>query len=388
MRQAARFPDATAKAALESGARRLRIAIATNGRFHVLDLARELDALGHEVRFYSWVPRRMALSYGLPARCHVNLLPLLAPLVAWQRFSPRVAPTLRERLITEAIDRTIAAVLEPCDVFIGMSGLILNAARAARRNHGAQIYLERGSRHILSQREILSDRPSAGPSDYTVSRELAGYALADRIAIPSSQVAESFARDPPAEAKLFVNPYGVDLDMFPERMSLPANEPKTVLAVGGWTYRKGADVLTQAIRSLDGVRLLHVGPLVDTPFPKDARFTHVDAVPQHRLAAYYSQAHVFALASREEGLALVQAQALAVGLPLVCTDRTGGIDLAHSPGLAERISVVPHGNPQALRDALARALRTAETLAPLLPADRASLSWRAYGERYSAELLG
>ena len=31
----------------------LRIAIATGGRFHVLDLARELDALGHEVRFYS-----------------------------------------------------------------------------------------------------------------------------------------------------------------------------------------------------------------------------------------------------------------------------------------------------------------------------------------------
>src|SRR5690242_18534482 len=35
---------------------RLRIAIATGGRFHVLDLARELAALGHEVQLYSFVP--------------------------------------------------------------------------------------------------------------------------------------------------------------------------------------------------------------------------------------------------------------------------------------------------------------------------------------------
>ena len=33
----------------DSGHRRLRIAVATLGRFHMLDLARELAALGHEV---------------------------------------------------------------------------------------------------------------------------------------------------------------------------------------------------------------------------------------------------------------------------------------------------------------------------------------------------
>ena len=65
--------------------RQLRIAIATFGRFHVLDLARELSALGHDVRFYSYVPRMRAIRFGLPKRCHVSLLVLLWPLVAMSR---------------------------------------------------------------------------------------------------------------------------------------------------------------------------------------------------------------------------------------------------------------------------------------------------------------
>ena len=44
-----------------------RIAIATAGRFHVLDLARELAALGHEVRFYSMLPPSRTASFGLQA---------------------------------------------------------------------------------------------------------------------------------------------------------------------------------------------------------------------------------------------------------------------------------------------------------------------------------
>ena len=48
----------------------LRIAIATNGRFHVLDLARELDRLGHHVTFYSLLPKWRSRQFGLSAdRC-------------------------------------------------------------------------------------------------------------------------------------------------------------------------------------------------------------------------------------------------------------------------------------------------------------------------------
>src|SRR4051794_11621955 len=77
----------------------LRVGIATSGRFHVLDLARELDALGVEVRFYSYVPRKRAETFGLPGRCHVALLPFLFPLVALERLLPRLFPRITQRLM-------------------------------------------------------------------------------------------------------------------------------------------------------------------------------------------------------------------------------------------------------------------------------------------------
>ena len=74
-------------------------------------------------------------------------------------------------------------------------------------------------------------------------------------------------------------------------------------------------------------------------FPTDdPRFVHIDPVPQTELARFYAEADAFVLASREDGFGVVLAQALASGLPVICTDRTGGADLAHTPALAQRIT--------------------------------------------------
>ncbi|MFR7464137.1 MAG: glycosyltransferase [Phocaeicola vulgatus] len=50
-------------------------------------------------------------------------------------------------------------------------------------------------------------------------------------------------------------------------------------------------------------------------------------IPESELVNYYSKAKVFVLLSKDEGLALVQPQAVACGLPLVITKHTGGDDL-------------------------------------------------------------
>jgi glycosyltransferase involved in cell wall biosynthesis len=366
----------------------MKIAIASMGRFHVLDLARELDHLGEDVAFYSYVPRGRAERFGLPLQCHRGLLPMVAPLVAWQHFAGGFLPLAQERAMAHALDSAVGVRLEPCDVFIGMSGAYLAAARHAKRRFGAQIWLERGSRHILSQRDILAGLGARGPSDFIVARELAGYELADRIVVPSTHVAESFAeRAPHLVRKLFVNPYGVDIDQFPARPAPGPEKPPTVIFVGALSLQKGADLLIEAIRRLDGVRLIHVGALVDVAFPDDPRFEHVDPVPQWRLKDFYARAHVFALASRQDGFGLVLTQALASGLPLVCTEWTGGPDLRLSRGLAERISVVPCDDVGALSAALATQLdQSVERPVPISEEDRALLTWGAYGRRYQEQL--
>jgi glycosyltransferase involved in cell wall biosynthesis len=370
----------------------LRIAIATSGRFHVLDLARELATRGHDVRLYSSLPHSRAERFGLAREYHRSLTTLVAPVVAWQRLAPKVMPAALSWMSVRAHDAAVSAMLEPCDVFIFMSGIYLNSAQRAKERYGAKLWLERGSRHILSQDNILSTVPGATrPFRDIIARELAGYQLADRIVVPSRHVAESFAHDPESAPKLFVNPYGVSLDMFPyrERKSR-AQGPLRIVFAGTWSWRKGCDVLEAAIRECKDVHLLHVGDIGDLNFPKrESMFEHLNAVPQAELTAIYHESDVFVHASREEGLSMVQVQALASGLPLICSDRTGGADLAATPALRSRITVVPHGNVTALNLAIESArdaVRVGVALPPLSHEDLHAISWQAYARRYNAEL--
>ena len=297
-----------------------------------------------------------------------------------------------ERLLTGSLDAIAARVIKPCDVFIGMSGMSTKAATAVRRRYGASVWIERGSRHILSQKEILENiRGMTGKpvSDNAVKRELADYALADTVVIPSLHVERSFLERGCPREKLFRNPYGVDLKMFPPTLA-PVDAQPTIIMAGTWSFQKGCDVLVTAWRHLRGVRLIHVGSAGDAPMPDSPDFEHHETVPMSRLKEFYSRAHVFVLASRQEGLALVQAQALGCGLRLVCTDRTGGEDLRELLPDPGRVTVVPPDDADVLRSALAEALRQAVTetgLRDFLGSARTKLSWRAYGERYSAELV-
>ena len=126
------------------------------------------------------------------------------------------------------------------------------------------------------------------------------------------------------------------------------------------------------------------------PFPNgDPQFTHHDKVDQQALAGMYAGADAFVLASREDGFGMVLSQALATGLPILCTKNTGGVDLQLTPALTDRIVVVDAGDREALQgglSSLAQRLLDGPELAPLVQADLDALGWDAYGERYSENL--
>ena len=113
----------------------MRIGIAASSRFHVLDLARELAARGHDVDFYSFLHRHRAMAFGLPGECHVDLFAMLAPAALWQFKAGKIAPKLQAAITWRWLDRVVEANLQPCDVFAFMSGMYLNAARSARQRY-------------------------------------------------------------------------------------------------------------------------------------------------------------------------------------------------------------------------------------------------------------
>jgi len=375
----------------------MRIAIVSSGRLWLCDLARELCALGHSVCFYSFVPPWRTRQFGLPGACNRWLGPYVAPVYATSRVLAKTRwATAAQHLLAVTLDRAAAHSVEACDVLIGASHLCLATMERVRRRFGAQIILERGSRHILSQRRILEDlgclRSGTPPvPDWIVHRELAEYALAHRIVVPSKHAERSFIEHGVAASKLFRNPYGVDLNMFPPTPAPPADAPPTIIMVGAWSARKGCDLLIDAWQKTKtgGTRLLHVGDVDGLALPSRPGFIHHDGVDQRRLTQWYGQAHVMALASREEGLALVQAQALASGLPLVATDFTGAEDLKECLADPSAVAIARVNDTDSFAAGLDQQLAKARAMVgmrDLLGTARTRLTWQAYGQRYDAML--
>ena len=374
---------------------KLRINLLTTGRFHLCDLARELDLLGHEVRFYSYVPKLRTRNFGLKDKCNYTIFLYIFPLLLLKKFFKiKSLDKILDQFTIIWLDIVASVIMKPCDVFIGMSGIAARSARIMKEKYNAKILIERGSRHILSQKEILSKIHQLYPStnivsEFDVKREMRTYELADTIVIPSRHVEESFTERGYKKVKLFKNPYGVSLKMFPPT-DAPGQANPTIIMVGTWSLRKGCDLLLKAWRQLERVKLIHVGSITDFDMPDDKGLEHYDAVNQWRLKLFYKRAHVFVLPSREDGFGMVLAQALACGLYLVCSDRTGGEDLLDYLSNKDLITVVPADNVPALVNAVRNSLEKAvkkSGLRNFIEGAKVHLDWRAYGERYNKFLL-
>ena len=313
----------------------MKVAVASVGPFHAFDLARQMDRLGHLEQLYTAYPSWRV--EGLPKEKVSSFPWLMAPAMIANRLGlNRVRDGLSIPMI-ETFDRWMAERLAPCDVFHCLSSFGLQSHRAARSKHGALTVCDRGSTHIEFQDEILRDEFArfgatfAGIDSRLVGRELEEYALCDLIFVPSAFVMRTFVDRGVPREKLRLNPYGVDLAMF-------HREPKSdrtfrVLFVGTVSLRKGLPYLFEAIEGLghSDIELCIVGALEAEMRPimakYEGRFRYIGAVARDELYKHYSQASVLVLPSIEEGLALVQAQAMACGVPVIATENTGAADL-------------------------------------------------------------
>jgi glycosyltransferase involved in cell wall biosynthesis len=207
---------------------------------------------------------------------------------------------------------------------------------------GIKVVLERGSSHAVFQRDILLDEYRSmnistveldkSFSPKRMERELLEYELADVVSIPSSFVKRSFLENDFVEKKLFVNAYGTDLLNF---TCIPhPHKPFRFIYSGTLSIRKGIHYLLEAFSNLNlpEAELWLVGKVEEEIKPCIIKYSAksikiLKPVPQQQLVELYNQCDVFVICSIEEGLAMVQTQAMACGLPLICTTNTGGDDL-------------------------------------------------------------
>ncbi len=306
----------------------MQIAQAVFGVFHHFELAHELNRRTHLEKLYSTWPWFRLRREGLP-RKKVETFPWIhTPEFQLARMgwsSDWIADQLSYANAL-AFDWWTDRKLPDCDALIAISGAGLKTGRRLQQT-GGKFICDRGSSHFRYQERIVSEeyrrwgvqRRVADIRD--IEREEEIYSVADLITVPSSFASRSFVEMGLAPEKIRTLPYGVRLENF-HRVGEPPSDCFEVLFAGGVRLRKGVPYLLDAFSQLklprkrlrlagsihpDMREMLGKLPLKDVEF--------VGSVPQSKLVELMSTSHVMVLPSIEEGLALVQGQALACELP-------------------------------------------------------------------------
>lgn len=375
--------------------------VCSAGRFHVFDLARQMQRQGYLGRLYTAYPKSKVDD--LPLDKVVTFPWLMIPYFALGRIGWTQAQALLAWPVIETFDRWLATHVAACDVFHCLSGFGLRAHRAVKARYNALTVCDRGSSHIVYQDELLAEEYERHglpyqPIDYRiVKKELLEYAECDLITVPSTFVYRSFLAKGVPEHKLAKAPYGVDLRLF--RPVPKEDNIFRVIYAGSLSVRKGIPDLLDALAGLHlpDFELLLLGGLQDEVRPFLARyaggFRYARFIPRTELFRYYSQGSVFVMASIEEGLSLVLAQAMACGLPVVATINTGAEDL-FTDGVEGYI--VPIRQPEALREKVFYLYEHPDVREEMAQAARQRVQllggWEAYGKRtagiYAAALAG
>ena len=380
----------------------MRVIQTVSGVFHHFELARELHRRGYLQRIYSTWPWRRLEREGCPREL-VRIFPWVhTPEMILRQSNFPVKRVLAEIGYWNAItlDRFVTRQLrheEKPDALISLSGSSLHSGVLVQRQ-GGQFICDRGSSHQRFQEKLVREEYRRWGVQHSVTdprvieREEQIYDLADCITVPSTFAAKSFSAMGISPAKVRVIPYGVRLENF-HPTSVPSPDTFQVLFAGSVGLRKGFPYLLQAFAALNHPqkKLVVAGSVqadirsVLPSLPQDG-VEYVGSVPQLRLAELMSRSHVMVLPSIEEGLALVQGQALACGCPVLASTNTGAEDL-FTDGVEGFI--VPIRSAQALQDRIQQLADDPQLQERMRAAALARVDalggWKEYGDRW--ELL-
>jgi glycosyltransferase involved in cell wall biosynthesis len=370
----------------------MNITVSVFGRFHAFYLAHQLQKHGHLQRLITSYPKFEVRKYGITDSKTCSLLTYELVRRGLTRVPSWIKPDMDLRFwLSERFDHAACShIPKGTELFIGWSSFSEEGLLRAR-GLGAVTILERGSSHIEYQRDILHQEYSKYgleaclPHPQIVEKEKREYAIADYIEVPSTFAYQSFVEKGIDEKKLIRGFRGVDLSNF-HKLPKQDNVFRVVFA-GAMVLRKGVHYLLQAFVELNlpNSELWLLGgkkPEIESFFRKyDGYFRYFGAVPQAKLHEYYSQCSVFVICSIEEGLAMVQPQAMACGLPLICTTNTGGEDLIED---GKEGFIVPIRDVDALKERILRLYDQKDLCHKMGQAAyrkvRSGLTWDDYGD--------
>jgi hypothetical protein len=169
------------------------------------------------------------------------------------------------------------------------------------------------------------DNPYRNEMDRRIQEE---WRLSDTILVGSEYVRECIRSVGGPAERCVVVPYGVDSNLFDFRRYPPSGRLK-VLTVGAVNLNKGSPYVSQAARKLRGKAVFRMAGGIQILEKAHKELSEkvelIGLVPRSEIHQHYAWADVFLLPSICEGSATVVYEALAAGLPVICTPNTGSV---------------------------------------------------------------
>jgi glycosyltransferase involved in cell wall biosynthesis len=315
----------------------MKISVAVRTKFHAFQLAQQLQNRGALATLYtSFYGKILGKSNKIgfsiqPDKVRQNYLTALLfygfnlhKFPIYQYFGEWTAKQLKEEDLVVMFPMIALPILQKSKS-LGIKTVISHASAHTieHKNLLIEAYQQAGLSTKFLEEEFSNRRQD------TVQEE---YAMADFIQVPSTFVEQTFLANGIPAHKLKVIPLGVDLRFFyRENISLP--KKFRLIYVGQLSVQKGLPTLLRAFEELNlpDVELCLVGALLpeikNILAKNNKNINYLGILPQNKLINEFQRSSVFVIHSVQDGFAQVVPQAMACGLPVICSANVGGADL-------------------------------------------------------------
>jgi len=327
----------------------MTIHISVLTRFHSFELANAFAERGHRVILSTGYPRWWVAKHVDPS-IELDTYPILGTSA---KLLSKVAPNtarLLEFFFIDTFDRLVSRKKHSgVNAFLGWSGCSLHTMKAYAQDDVYTI-LERGSANIRWEQQNV---PGVRTPEPVMAKEEAEYQLANAIHVPSNFAKSTFPE--PLQNKTTAIALGIDTDFY---QVLPSDadpeRPLTFCFIGMLNRRKGADLLFEAfqkVRQSLQIELIVIGTEDGLTIPKACPgIRYLGTQSKSAVRDVLNAVDCLILPSRADGWGMVVTEALACGVPVICSDCAGAADLVNKRPLFG--SVVSAGSIESIASAM------------------------------------
>ena len=319
-----------------------KILLVTPGTFHYFDLAKALIKKKQLYKIISGYPRFKLKKYNLSKNYLVTtgFSQTIFQILKKLRINLFNSLETTVQLLTFInLDKLSKKYTKHSNVLLSLSGCSVDSGKFFKNKN--KIYIcERSSSHILFANKILKEEYKKYKINFSIDkriikRELIEYKNADFVLVPSKFVEKTFSD---------YNFYNTKVLSFPSNNKIFKinNQNKNrffeyklkIVFVGTLSLRKGLPYLLDAFNNLKfkNKELHLVGQKTNDFNLFKHKINYENTIihghlSQQNINKLFNKCQLFVLPSLEEGAAIVVAQAMSTGLPVVVSKNTGWSDI-------------------------------------------------------------